>query len=160
MVQHIKETFAVMVAILVLSGCSSLPWSAESAASNEIDWLSSHGAPIPLEANELKPSAYVEVGGSELSKAIELLRHSKVVGLEGDIELFSSARNRLVGRRFFLLRAKKDDIEGSYSVFLANGQALVLYSHLGGCGDETKSALVVASEAPIVQVFGGCSSGM
>lgn len=115
MIRRIKETCAALVAILVLGGCSSWPRMDESVVLAESGWLSSQGMPIPLAANELELSSCVEISGDELPKVFELLKNSEVVELGRDIGLFPSARSRLAGQRLFLLRAERDDIDGSYS---------------------------------------------
>ena len=156
----IGKACVAVAAILASGGCSSLAGIGESAIFTESDWLSFQRAPMPLATNELKSSSYAEVSDGEVSKAIQLLESLQVIELREDAGLLPSARNGLLGKRLFLLRAKKDDMEGAFSVYLSDGRALILYNHLGGCGNEKKSALVVASETPITEVFGGCSSGI
>lgn len=144
---------------LGLSGCVSQP-KAEETPPVRLEWLTPSGGIVPRASDRIDPLKYSEVRDHELSKALELLKDSSAIELvEADSnQFFPASSASLPKKNRYLVRAEKDDLAGTYSVFLNNESALVFYNHLGGCGNETRTALIVVTDAPIRRAFGGCSS--
>lgn len=111
---------------------------------------------------EIPASDFTELTGAESDPGVERLREVKALTLSREQALaeFPRAVGRLpVSPRYLLARASSDLGNGVYSVYF-DGRLRVDYTQLGGCGKPHKRAVLIAIDATVEHVFGGCSGAI
>lgn len=111
---------------------------------------------------EIPVSDFTELTGAESDSGVGRLSAVKALTLSREQALaeFPLAVGRLpVSPRYLLARASSDLGNGVYSVNF-DGRLRVDYFQLGGCGKPHKRAVLIAIDATVEHVFGGCSGAM
>ncbi|WP_153066716.1 hypothetical protein [Xanthomonas arboricola] len=89
--------------------------------------------------------------GTEDYKKVSVEFFQKITGLR---ESYEKTKN------YYIVKSKKDDVEGVYSGFFNQGRLTLNYSHLGECGQLVPDMVVVLVDAELTSVSSGCSGAL
>lgn len=155
-----KTTAAIT--FLFLSACASAS-PVDPAPATAETWVQGSVGFAPSTENELPTARYTQVQDGELDAALAQLDSSQFVPLsKEDLQKnFPAAASRLplVGR-YYLVRGPSSEGGGGYTAYYKSGDLLILHTQMGGCGKPLKAAFVVALDADINNLYGGCSGVM
>lgn len=133
-----------------------------SARNNLDDWLRIPKNPARFFDNQLLESQFSEVDKSMRQTALVMLERMPFVGItSADAKKFSNGRldpRADSNVRFYLVRAVRLIEGGKFSVFQYGSSIYVIYGDLGLPRATMRSAVVVAVDGEITQVFATCST--
>lgn len=140
----------------------SLLTSCQTSIPKYVRWLSPPTDQIvPRLSNKIASSNVFELTPAEEASAIEWMDREDlyIVPLtkvpDGLITSPSQAASD-----FYLIRAVSDDLSGIFTIYSDDEYMLVLYNHLGECGDLKQRALLVRSNKQATTLYGGCSGAL
>lgn len=110
------------------------------------------------ESYRLKAGEVLEVAPGNIDAARATLGNKDYAKISVDF-----FKNQRVGRflcgeqKYFIVKSKKDDMEGVYSAFFSQGRLTLIYNHMGECGKLVSDIVVVVVDAELTELSSGCS---
>lgn len=132
-----------------------------TARNNLDDWLRIPPSPALFFDNRLSESHFSEVDKSMRRTALMMLKNTPFIGItNSDVKKFSNGgldSKADSNGRFYLVRAVRLDKGGKFSVFQYGSSIYVIHGDLGLPRATMRSAVIVAVDGEITEVFAACS---
>ncbi|CAD7720515.1 hypothetical protein LMG31886_01500 [Xanthomonas hydrangeae] len=111
------------------------------------------------ESYRLKAGEVLEVAPGNIDAARATLGNKDYAKISVDFfKKISGLDGSYVGnKKYFIVKSKKDDMEGVYSAFFSQGRLTLIYNHMGECGKLVSDIVVVVVDAELTELSSGCS---